>query len=222
MLMLYKLDETAAPFVNSGVGGAADLALAGTPPIGLAAGRYGAAPYFEGTVGQYIYGNGVSLAGVTSVSMSLWYWCWAPISLGRIALKKYLADNSWAAPYAAMEIDFESSTSGSWFVGVTTGAGTRRLLSVLTPYFLRTGVWCHLGLTYDGHYLKAYLNGMLVGTSADFNEAFDPGSGQFEIGGRIGQGTVYGIVHDLQVSNVERSASWFLAEWQRGMMMGTA
>ena len=217
-LMLYYLSEAAAPLVNSGQGGAADFSISGSPYAATFPSVYGNnCMEFPGT--GYGYGAGVSLVGVTSITFSCWYYCMKQRALGRVFMKKYRADNAWSSPYAALEISHENATDGTWFVQITTGAGTIRNLSV-TLSAIPTGKWVHLGFTYNGVTLITYMNGVPM-DSATYTAALDIGAGELEVGGGSGVSSVYGAICDARIDNVVRAPSWWQAEYRRGALMET-
>jgi hypothetical protein len=67
--------------------------------------------------------------------------------------------NTWSTPFHALGISLTTANSGlSWFVSCATSSSTR-LIYQIDDFPIPLQQWCHVGLTYDGYTLKAFLNG---------------------------------------------------------------
>jgi len=118
-------------------------------------------------------------------------------------------------------LGLDSSTS-ALRVSISTGAngsGTGAVFSASTPVPL--GVFSLATLTYDGSYLRAYLNGMLDGETAktgniDWNTS---GTGSFLIGvnAAVSNSNFPGIVEEVVVEDAVISENMLRARYLRGL-----
>jgi len=145
-----------------------------------------------------------------------------------IVNKFYRADGTWNAPHvswgiwAGVGVGGGSATDGSWQVFVTT-SGTIQRLTMSAPsasmrHFARQA-WDHVGITYDGTNLLAYLDGELAGTL--------PVTGAIDYGtnGAISFGCPYTtkqeanvVLQDWRLANVARPRSYFKEVYEAGFL----
>src|SRR6185436_20115125 len=187
---LYK------PFVDS-VGGLYPLQLYDTFPqssnsrffeIG-APGPFGGSVVFKGGSGSierdYLMGDVVP-EPEEPITIDMWLKPFALTSNANLIQKEY-SPSAWGEPPTAVQM-YQITATGEWGVSITTG-GTRHFIDQIghgnSVQHLRLvyGVWNHIGLTYDGSALRAYINGLFAG-QASVEGAISYGShGYWVLGG---------------------------------------
>lgn len=101
-----------------------------------------------------------------------------------------------------------STANGSWYCGIQTATTLLQLSIVATYAAIPLFQWTHLQCTYDGVTLLAYLNGIKVGSGA-LTGNIDWGSGGMWCVGSILSTLAWsGMINDLRVEGVTRSASY--------------
>lgn len=246
-VVVWLLNESAAPFVNSSTAGspgaAANLTILnqgtflGEPDPKLQQqGPYGAgslAVEFQGSQGGRFYiGGANTFQPQGPMTVSGWFLQRRfDSSFTQHFLSKQHTNNVWSggtfadvaiqnriyAGVANGEMDFGVGTAG----GPGTGVSTDRT----QPYPL--GVWNHIGFTFTGRFFLAYINGELVG-SADagsiitlvYDTSINSGPWFF---GSIpnGSGAVeesYNQVADVRIANVVRSQAYFQNIYFQGQL----
>jgi hypothetical protein len=184
---LWKLDEGASPYANSGSSGSNNV-IANSPyayptdssPFGTCVliNELDSANYLKST------NTGPALA--YPISLTIWY---KTKTTGGATTNpifaKYYAAASFAAPIFAIGIHGTSILNAS-----VTVAGVRSSCALAAPHFLGAACWFLLGLTYDGTTLKLYRDGQLVASTA-VSGAIDYGStpGYWALGNRYDTAT---------------------------------
>lgn len=150
-------------------------------------GRYGSALSFDGTNDLVTIADASSLDLTTGMTLEAWVYPSASSSWRTVVLKEIVNDlsyglylNSDDPPYPAGYIRIGSTTYGAF------GSTTAPL-----------NTWTHVGLTYDGSVLRAYMNGVEVGSqsvSGSIVTSAEPV--------RIGGGTVWGEYFNGRIDEV--------------------
>ena len=127
----------------------------------------------------------------------------------------YRADGTWNAPYLSYALSTTNNTAVPG-IHVTTN-GNINYLTASNP--LPLTAWTHLAGTYDGSALRIYLNGeqdqhSLAATGQiDYGTSNDVAIGYDSIyESSVTEGWV-GLLDELRISNVARSADWVAAEF---------
>lgn len=148
--------------------------------------------------------------------------------------------SSWTFPFNAINIACVTTNGGGdWAAVVTHDVGTRTLFTI-TDYPIPLGVWSHIGLTFDGSYLRAYLNGcqmIFYSGGTQFDKVTAAGSGLSYSDGsngfgywRIGAITATGSsskeepmanIQDVRIANVARSLNYFKTVYSAGFFPTT-
>jgi len=239
-IVVWKLDDAAAPFINSSTSGSApshavsDLATLsnGTNPPKLqqpspfAAYGTNSAILFTGSNSasprNYILGanNFEPQAPVT-------FSCWIYLRIYSNGLTQhYFAKqhtvNVWSGTFAQVELQNRTYTSQpsafDLFIAPTSGGAI--VLDASNTIPLNT--WCHVGLVYDGSFVYGYLNGNLVGQVASTGAINYGNHGPWFFGGvPAGSGGVeegaYSIC-DFRVANIVRPQSYFQDIYRKAIM----
>lgn len=238
--LVYTFSETDAPFANSGSGGTANLTKTGTVVsnqpgfIGLKSVRF---PGDSITQPNYLksadsiaeFGYPITLSCWT-MGIELYYWGGIYGAYGGMIIKQ-LTTGVWTYPppaaNAAIGLRSREYSRDGFQVGLkTVGDSTTNWWSLL-GFPLREWSWNHLGVVYDGAYLKAYYNGREVLSTAKTG-AIDYGNhGQWVFGATPGSEKNFngyeitncgltGHMTDVRIANVARPASWFSDVWRYG------
>ncbi|MCW2960237.1 MAG: uncharacterized protein JWM90_624, partial [Thermoleophilia bacterium] len=104
------------------------------------------------------------------------------------------------------ELNFSLTSGGTWY-HATVGS---------VPYV--NGAWHHVAGVYDGSFLRLYVDGALVDTTACSGAADTPAQ-PIMIGNDIplGPELFHGDIDDVRISNVVRSAASIAATWTAGL-----
>lgn len=217
--VIFRFQETSAPWRNTGRGGTIDLAPnpAATIPPSSTTGHTGNAVSFGGTRvhRNELLSNGSDLGtrnGETyytvgiSARLSVFLRDYQASNYGGM-LQKHAAspsDNS-----TVIQINYPNDSTGHWFVGLdTTLAGN---------FFYGPGVaiplntWTAIGFSYDGSFLRLYQNGSLIGSPQALTGRVNyVNHGGWYVGGsQSGFDTINGIINEARVSHLVQPASWF-------------
>jgi len=134
--------------------------------------------------------------------------------------------SSWTNPYYAMNISLLTTNGGGdWQAAIATSSSTRATFSV-TDFPIPIGTWSHVGMTYDGLYLRVYLNGCqmiyysggvqynTVAASALSYTDGTNGYGYWRIGAITATGSTSKEepnmqIQDVRIANIARPLSYF-------------
>lgn len=180
-----------------------------------------------GTTAQDAAGNdgGILLTADTQVgeassgSLSLWWYAEdsAYTGLGDLPLVgKAYKPAPWGSPYLSAAIHSFADRS-IVFAARETGAMAATFVNLFADP-LAAGAWHHLGLTWNGSFWRAYVDGALVDSVAQA-AAIDWGNhgAWYTVGYPYQWGTAYrspfGVVGDIRVANVARDAAYFATVW---------
>lgn len=179
------------------------------------------------TPGSIISSNKDGASGANSVlitpeiSVSAWVFIRKFSGYGQIVSKQY-TDGAWSSPFIAIGLYVNNSNDGRWIAYVTT-SGTLRTLLMGTNYIIPQCSWAHVGCTWDGTTLRAYLNGTQTATLVPGGGAIDYGitPGDWFIGSIPDTGTNDSpsmIIQDVRVANVVRPQSYFANIYYNGFI----
>lgn len=219
-----------APFVD--VVGGYSLKLYDTFPTVAASkfyeigapGPFGGSVLFKGGTGtnerDYLYGAGPEQAA--PITIDLWVRPFGTASNVNIIQKEYSA-SAWAAPFVALQL-WSSATFGEWGVNVSISGTSHGISNIghgnsVQHLRLIYGIWNHIGLTYDGTTLRAYINGILADELAT-SGAIDYGAhGLWALGasraiGGAGLDAFNGNIGRTRISKVARGLGYFFNSYQ--------
>ena len=182
-VIVWKLDETSLPFANSSsspysLGSSANLVTANGTVTAGCPGLFTKCVRFAGfgnfPVGASSSYNRLETAGGSAgdvpppITVSGWVnvrsWHNGGDGYGYMLMKRYRNDQSWSPPYVSLDFTMWNTVDGTWRADVTVGGTNQQLLMSATDFPMPLNAWTHIGMTYDGTVLKAYLNGALSGT----------------------------------------------------------
>ncbi|HOR57373.1 MAG TPA: hypothetical protein PLV82_01725, partial [bacterium] len=158
-----------------------------------AAGKINGALSFDGTDDFIVVPHDSSLAPTT---MSAFLWVnaddWDATTATSLLSKR-------TAPSSAGYFFFVLKADGHVYVDINNGTQSR----FDTGYTPPTGQWAHLGFTYDGHFVRFYVNGQLYSTSTDFNKTLASSSSSLTIGSNSSSGGYLfdGLLDDVRIFN---------------------
>lgn len=164
----YTLQELAPPFKNHGFGSPLDLVV-GT----------GTAPVVQPSIGTFAASltgtNYLSTAstqvGETSGGISLSAWinvrsfCPTSTCNSQMIFTKNYHTTTWSSPW--FSVNMEVDATGKLYAGAAIpGVGlANNILQAAAPGAIPLKQWVHVGMTFDGFYIRIYKNGALVATS---------------------------------------------------------
>lgn len=188
---------------------------------------------------NYISGaNTVTIAAPISVS------CWVNLrsytssNNTHFIAKEYrdpsISGNSWVAPFQAINIStLTSNGGGDWSAAIATSSSTSVGFTV-TDFPIPLGIWSHIGMTYDGANIRAYLNGCQCilngnptlntqGAAALSYTDGTNGFGPWRIGAITSTGSgnkeeCNAQVQDVRIANVARPLSYFQKIYSNGAL----
>jgi len=225
-LLVYDMVQSAAPLVNYGsLGTAANMSQSGT---GITWGTTGGVYDGYGTVRfpgsgiNYLYTADSIAEQAFPITLSVWVHLAAHTPNWGTFVCKNWASATWAAPYKSLYINLNDQGNGSWQCGITFAGAARGWDFGNSDGKLRLdlSVWHHLGMTYDGANMKAYMDGQLVGSLAETRAIDYSQHGRWQLGQgyTLGGGgdQMNGWVSDVRFASVARSAQWFNDVWSKG------
>lgn len=220
----WKFDECqgTSAYDNSGNGNTGTINIVGsgsqttagtctTPIDGTGAwyngrsGKFNSSLSFDGANDYVDLGSGSSLAPTIALSLEAWIYPTQTASTGRV-IDKFPGDyKGYSLFHSANSIGFQLYTSG------------------LTEYY-PTGVnlsannWYHIVATYDGAYMRVYLNGSLVGTPQVKTGAITYTASNVNIGRTALSGTQYfqGMIDDVKIYNYALTPQQIKMDYNQG------
>jgi len=238
-LVVWKLDEAAAPFVNSSTSPSApshavsDLAtLSGTvllqQPSLFAASGNNSCVQFTGSNSSsprnFIAGaNNFTLQAPITISFWIYLRAYNTTGFTQHPFMKQMNTGNWSSTFGALGLQNRTYTSQSsawdlFFVTASGGAGTVSAENTISLYN-----WTHVGLTYDGATQIGYINGSIVATgtaSGNINYGTTPGPwfvGAIPAGSGNPEEPVCSIC-DIRIANVARPQSYFQNVYRNGVL----
>lgn len=212
----WPCDETTgSTLANDGTTSSANLAVQSG---GLVAQRRAGSEALRGLNCSGAAGVAYGAAGVAVGDGSV-FTAWAIVTLDSLASSQQILVRhhgapgaGWSAPYCCAMI-VTGSTPGQWRVAINVEGTYRDLLITDAAAQLRAGVEHLVGLTWDGHTLTAWLDGVSAGTSTpgdgniDWNVA---DGGRWYLGAREGAEYLGGLIVDAGAA----AAAWDAATWR--------
>ena len=239
-IVVWKLDDAAAPFINSSTSGSApshavsDLATlsvtgAGAPrlqqPSPFAATGANTALLFSGNNASsprnYVLGAN-NVEPQSPVTFSFWIYIRTYSNgLTQHYFAKQHTAGTWSGVFGQVELQNRTYTSQSnafdLFLVPTSGGALVLDASNNIPL----NIWCHVGLAYDGSFVYGYLNGNLIGQAVSTGAINYGNHGPWFFGGPLGSGQVeegaYSIC-DFRIANVVRPQSYFQDIYAKAIM----
>lgn len=226
-IIVQLLNDAGPVHTNAGTAGTSGDFTDFGSPVSLAQGLFDNALYIPGTdLSPNIdgTGGGNDVLATPNISLSGWVFLRRPVTTNlEIFIKQYFL-NGWTTPYITFGIQMDVTNNG-WTLFLTTG-GTYHTLILATGnnqswHVIPQGRWCHIGGTWDGTNLTAYLNGYAAGTTTytgtiDYNTLGN--RGKWFTGGIPGYAAAAApiIVQDIRVANITRPASYFANIYYNG------
>lgn len=211
LVSYWELEETSGTRVDSH--GSNDLTDNNT--VLSATGIQGTGADFEASNSEYFSRADGSLSGLkptTGLTISAWFKLESTPIVYSIVSKNW-SDSSWNPPYASYHIRIDDTTH------ITThlahGSSTNYYFLQSTVSTMSTGTWYHVVLRYDSDTLKAYLNGVEVGSMSAPND-LQYSTGSLHIG-RDQTGEYFdGIIDELGIWSRALSAGEIAALYNSG------
>lgn len=133
----------------------------------------------------------------------------ASISPETMSAFTWINSDTWSEATANCIFVKRPGNTAGYFFFVLTGTGfinidvnNAVLHRFSTGYAPPIGQWLHLGFTYDGHYIRFYVNGSLYGTSTDYNSIIASTTANLYIGKQAGDTYNFdGKMADLRIYN---------------------
>ena len=218
-LLCWTLNESAAPFANTGTGGTLNLTVNfGTPSTNLT-GLFGQAVGFNGNSGLSSGNTSVDPTG-TSMTLSCWVFIRNfAVAGNNLVNKEYRNDGTHNSPYNALGITQLTTADGTWQAGIAVSGSQVAITMNTSDYKIPQNTWTLLAITYDGTTLSAYINGALAGT------AVQSGTIDFGTNGPYGVGdypnatgaSSNAIIDDVRVESTVRSQSYLQNMYKQGV-----
>ena len=216
----YLLGEGAAPYLNTGNGGALNLTVANGSSTQVP-GLFGNGQFIvkSATSGPVLTSANTSIGESADITLSAW------IRMGSatgqehgIFLKNYNLAGGFTAPYWSWMLAVNSSGYPMFHIAQNSSftqlAGP--LLLLQSDY-----LWTHLAATYTDStkVMRLYVNGMLVATSAALTTSIQYGThGAIYIGGEPTQSTTESfVVSDARMDSVVRNQQYLISMYQKGV-----
>lgn len=244
-LVVWKLDEAAAPFVNSSTSTSApshansDLTiLNGAPllrqPSPFAASGTNSSVLFTGNQSgtRNFISGAINFLPQPPITVSMWYYIRAYNSSGltQHGLTKQTTLNTWSGTsfgsidLAQSRTYMSAGQSNTFDFYFNTGLSQPGANGVVPAEFsIPLGTWSHIGMTYDGTTSFSYVNGNQVGSSVASptgNIVYGGSPGPWFIGAiPSGSGSPEessAAYCDIRIANVIRSQSYFQNIYQSG------
>ncbi len=224
-VLVWTLDE-ASSFANSGSAtGISNLSILGTVNT-QRLGLFGNCAEFPSLIGQNSI-HGASTYG-SAIGNNITISCWfnpenvsgSGSSTQYFVFKGY--NTAWSGAFGlGIGISFNNNT-----IGYDLPIGGTDVGQNLTGPKLANGVWYHVGMTYDGSFVKIYLNGDLVFSTAQTgNIDWGLNNQDWAIGNNHIPATAnrpfVGKIDDVRIANIARPASYFQSVYQLGIGYGS-
>jgi hypothetical protein len=223
------------PFVDAvGEDGTNDLSFYDTNPppgytnsklfeIGVPGPFGGAIGFFGGSeTSQRDYLFGAPSIAPALITVDQWILPYAFGVPGSFILKEF-SPTAWVSPWVSLHCYQNSSVPGSWAVKITVGTTGYTLTvgasTVLAFGRLRLGVWNHIGVSFDGTTLRAYVNGVFAASMPVAGVlGYGAGGGYWVIGSV--RNTIGGLetpnaaIARTRISQIARPDSYFHDSYQ--------
>jgi hypothetical protein len=186
LMAAYALNEGTGTTVNDSSGNGNTGTISGATWVSQ--GKYGAALNFDGTNDLVVIPGSASLNVSSAMTLAAWIYPTANQSGWRTVLQR--------------EVD-------AYFLNASSNAGARRpagggtfngvAVHVGGPTASPVNAWTHLALTYDGTFLRLYVNGNQVATKAATG-SIETNSSPLRIGGNVPYGEFFkGRVDEIRI-----------------------
>lgn len=220
-VLVWTLSENSS-FANTGsASGISNLSVLGTVNTSRV-GLFGNAPEFPSSGQNSIHG--ASTYG-SAIGNNLTISCWFNAESVNTGTTQYLVfkgyNTSWSGAFGiGLGLTFNNNT-----IAYDLSIGGADVGLNLTVGKIFTGIWYHVGMTYDGANVKIYLNGDLISSVAQTGN-IDWGSNNqdWAIGNNHIPATAnrpfIGKIDDVRIANIARPASYFQSVYQLGIGYG--
>lgn len=219
--LCWTLDETAAPFLNTGSASSGSLdTAAGAGMVADRCGLHGGALYFPAGTGNHYRTASAALTPASTTAFTIHGLfklraMHAGAQFPRLISKGYNTGYTGTAQ-DAFAILFNGSSVGQLIVQTgTTGGTVNKQALVATTHNPTVAEWHHIAVTNNAGTLLVYLDGNLVHTDATFPAAWDWGTGYWYLGGTPTNTSIDGDLDEWRVeSGVVRSAAYLRSVYQ--------
>lgn len=238
-IVVWKLDEATAPFVNSSTStNAVSQAISNlttlsgnvitqAPSLFAATGPNSCIQFTSNNSGSprnFISGaNNLEPQAPISISMWMFLRAYNPTGATQHTLSKQHTAGVWSGVFAQVGLAHNRthvSAPTTWDNFFVTASGTSP--TIPPEYTIPLNTWVHTGLTYDGTTQRAYINGVLVGSSSASGLINYGGHGPWFLGAiPSGSGNpeeCASSVCDVRIANVVRPQSYFQNIYRQGIL----
>jgi hypothetical protein len=218
-LLVWSMDEATVPFISTGTNVTLSLTK-GFNPSNITENRSGIfGQTCDFTPAQSLTSGDTFINPPgNSFTISCWVYCRSFPSPSIFVGKTYhLTGTGWNDPF--WSISLTPDTSGIFVSSYAIGA-TENEQDGPSTEAIPLNTWTFLALTYDGHFLKQYINGNLIQTSSDLSASIDWGDGgPWCVGGNNLQqiGGQDGLIDDVRISRVPRSQEYLQRQYKNGL-----
>jgi hypothetical protein len=238
-IVVWKLDEATAPFVNSSTSTNAISTANSNLTTISGTGTFTQQPGLFGNNSCVLFNGNNSGSPRNFISGAVNTQPQPPLTVsGWVFLRTYSTHgftyhlitrqhtvNVWFGPFSSMQIENRTyaSQTQQWdfSINTTTTQGGNALVS--SEYTIPQNVWSHVGWTYDGTTVQAYINGNLVssGTASPTGNV-SYGNGPWFFGAIPGgsgnpEEAPYSVC-DVRIANVVRPQSYFQNIYRNGVL----
>ena len=175
-------------------------------PIETASGKIGSALNFDGGNDYIACGNSVSLNPLTAQTVEMWL---KPnVGYGEI-YPRLISHNDYIRHYS-----YINPATGNLVVIFYTSGG---VASVDSNSGISVNVWNFIVYSYNGDYIRVYINGVLVKTSSKVSGNIISANSNLLIGNNPSMERTYnGIIDEFRIYNTAKSAEWTKADYNNG------
>jgi len=224
---VWTLNESAAPFANSGSGSATSLTvLYGSSSLEADVGaddrgEFDSAIAMVASLGPRLSTSTAVPEPTSTITVSFWVWVWdwSASGWGR-TVYKMANPGAWASPFVVLApLEFSSTGDGSGAARILTVGGTGSNVVTISAGAISKYAWHHVGLTYNGSIMRLYIDGSEYDTASTGTGNIDwDDNGEWVIGSPPGLNSehIYGMIDDVRIADVVRDATWFADVWTKG------
>ena len=171
---------------------------------------------FDGSTSFIDIPGSSSLEPTSAITISGWTKFTTANANAKVFSVPYRSDSSWSSPYIAAVLDASSGTTGEPNLAFAVG-GNLEISN--NGAVVNDGQWHYLVGTYDGSYMRVYVDGAPSGSPMAQTGSIDY-SGATNADASIGSRSKYnnsefmdGALDEVRLSSIARSADWIATEY---------